>query len=66
MYNHRVVELRRRWREGALLSTQDTLEERNEEAMDVLNNFSDMESVIKAFRSLGKLATEGLWGRLLI
>ncbi|XP_073945127.1 microtubule assembly factor abnormal spindle [Choristoneura fumiferana] len=57
MYNHRVVELRRRWREGALLSTQDTLEERNEEAMDVLNNFSDMESVIKAFRSL-ELLTE--------
>lgn len=50
----RAAELRRRWREGALESNQETLKERNEEAMEVLRNMSDIETVIRAFRSLGK------------
>lgn len=50
----RVTEIRRRWREGALKSKQETLKERNEEAMEVLRNFSDIFTVIKAFRSLGE------------
>ncbi|KAJ2945923.1 hypothetical protein O0L34_g4838 [Tuta absoluta] len=53
----RVTELRRRWREGALKSTQESLKQRNEEAMDVLRNMSDIETVIRAFRSL-ELLTE--------
>ncbi|XP_063380821.1 protein abnormal spindle [Cydia fagiglandana] len=57
LHNPRVAALRRRWREGALRSTQDTLEERYDQAMEVLNNFADMESVIIAFRSL-ELLTE--------
>ncbi|XP_061713257.1 abnormal spindle-like microcephaly-associated protein homolog [Cydia pomonella] len=56
-HNPRVAALRRRWREGALRSTQDTLEERYDQAMEVLNNFADMESIIIAFRSL-ELLTE--------
>ncbi|CAK1595962.1 unnamed protein product [Parnassius mnemosyne] len=49
--------LRRRWRDGALKSTQQSLKERNEEVMDVLGNMSDIETVIRAFRSL-ELLTE--------
>ncbi|RVE44466.1 hypothetical protein evm_010870 [Chilo suppressalis] len=52
-----VTELRRRWREGALKSTQESLKERNEEAMEVLRHMSDIEMVIRAFRSL-ELLTE--------
>ncbi|KAL4709961.1 hypothetical protein ACJJTC_003924 [Scirpophaga incertulas] len=55
--NIRVTELRRRWRDGALLSTQSTLNERNKEVMHVLYNESDIETVIRAFRSL-ELLTE--------
>lgn len=50
----RVAELRRRWREGALKSTQESLKERNEDAMEVLRNMSGIEMVIDAFRSLGE------------
>lgn len=53
--NKRVAELRRRWREGALISTQETMKERNEKALVVLRNFSDIFTVIKAFQSLGEL-----------
>ncbi|XP_063824828.1 protein abnormal spindle [Ostrinia nubilalis] len=53
----RVAELRRRWRAGALESNQESLKERNEEAMEVLRNMSDIETVIRAFRSL-ELLTE--------
>ncbi|CAH0719484.1 unnamed protein product, partial [Brenthis ino] len=53
----RAKELRRRWRDGALRSTQESLKERNEEAMDVLRNMADIETVIRAFRSL-ELLTE--------
>ncbi|CAH2106556.1 unnamed protein product [Euphydryas editha] len=52
-----AYELRRRWRDGALRSTQESLKERNEEAMEVLRNMSDIETVIRAFRSL-ELLTE--------
>ncbi|XP_059045391.1 abnormal spindle-like microcephaly-associated protein homolog [Achroia grisella] len=55
--NRRVADLRRRWQEGALNSDQPTLKERNEDAMDVLRNMSDIETVIRAFRSL-ELLTE--------
>ncbi|XP_049868951.1 protein abnormal spindle [Pectinophora gossypiella] len=55
--DRRVADLRRRWREGALKSTQESLKERNEEAMEVLRNMSDIETVIRAFRSL-ELLTE--------
>ncbi|XP_026751723.2 protein abnormal spindle [Galleria mellonella] len=55
--NRRVAEIRRRWREGALKSDQQTLKERNEDAMDVLRNMSDIETVIRAFKSL-ELLTE--------
>ncbi|KAM3964561.1 microtubule assembly factor abnormal spindle [Aphomia sociella] len=55
--NRRVADLRRRWREGALKSNQQTLKERNEDAMDVLRNMSDIETVIRAFKSL-ELLTE--------
>lgn len=55
--DRRVTDLRRRWREGALVSYQETLKERNEEAMDVLRNMCDIETVIRAFRSL-ELLTE--------
>ncbi|CAG9584485.1 unnamed protein product [Danaus chrysippus] len=53
----RVRRLRLRWRAGGLRSTQESLAERNEEAMDVLRNMSDIETVIRAFRSL-ELLTE--------
>ncbi|CAH2037734.1 unnamed protein product, partial [Iphiclides podalirius] len=52
-----VNELRRRWREGALKSSQASLKERNEEALIVLRNMSDIETVIRAFKSL-ELLTE--------
>ncbi|CAH0750960.1 unnamed protein product [Diatraea saccharalis] len=55
--DRRVTELRRRWREGALNSNQESMKERNEEAMEVLRNISDIETVIRAFRSL-ELLTE--------
>ncbi|XP_041977944.1 protein abnormal spindle [Aricia agestis] len=55
--DRRAKDLRRRWREGALRSTQESLKDRNEEAMDVLRNMSDIETVIRAFRSL-ELLTE--------
>ncbi|XP_026725115.1 protein abnormal spindle [Trichoplusia ni] len=53
----RVTELRRRWRDGGLKSTQESMKDRNEEAMEVLRNISGIETVIKAFRSL-ELLTE--------
>ncbi|XP_013199690.1 protein abnormal spindle [Amyelois transitella] len=53
----RVVEWRRRWRLGAMQSTQQSLKERNEDAMAVLRNMADIETVIRAFRSL-ELLTE--------
>ncbi|XP_039753829.1 protein abnormal spindle [Pararge aegeria] len=53
----RAAELRRRWRKGALQSTQESLQERNEDALEVLSNMSDIESVIRAFKSL-ELLTE--------
>ncbi|XP_072932118.1 uncharacterized protein asp [Epargyreus clarus] len=53
----RVQVLRRRWRAGALRSTQESLRERNEEAMEVLCNMSDIQTVIRAFQSL-ELLTE--------
>ncbi|KOB64931.1 Microtubule binding protein, partial [Operophtera brumata] len=52
VHESRVVELRRRWREGALRSTQDSMRTRHEEAMEVLKNISGIEIVINAFRSL--------------
>lgn len=51
-----VAELCRRWRKGALKSTQDSLKKRNEQAIEVLNNISGIEMVIAAFKSLGKFA----------
>lgn len=54
MSDKRAKELRRRWRDGGLRSTQDSLKDRNEEALDVLRNMSDIETVIRAFRSLGE------------
>lgn len=59
----RAKELRRRWRDGALRSTQESLKERNEEAMDVLRNMADIETVIRAFRSLGRLCTYCIVGK---
>ncbi|PZC82997.1 hypothetical protein B5X24_HaOG208864 [Helicoverpa armigera] len=56
-HNKRVSAIRRRWRDGGLKSTQETMKERNEEAMEVLRNISCIETVIKAFRSL-ELLTE--------
>lgn len=53
-HDKRVSELRRRWRDGGLKSTQESMKERNEEAMEVLRNISGIETVIKAFRSLGE------------
>ncbi|KAJ0177100.1 hypothetical protein K1T71_007109 [Dendrolimus kikuchii] len=53
----RVTELRRRWRAGALISQQETLRERNMDALYVLKNMSDIETVIRAFKSL-ELLTE--------
>ncbi|CAG4980178.1 unnamed protein product [Colias eurytheme] len=53
----RILEWRRRWRDDKVHSTQRSLGERNEEAMDVLRNMSDIETVIRAFRSL-ELLTE--------
>lgn len=50
----RVAELRARWRKGALKSTQQTLGERNEDALYVLRNNCGIEAVIRAFRSLGR------------
>ncbi|KPJ02702.1 Protein abnormal spindle [Papilio xuthus] len=52
-----VEELRTRWRGGALESKQESLKERNEEAMELLRNMSDIESIIRTFRSL-ELLTE--------
>ncbi|XP_075973347.1 microtubule assembly factor abnormal spindle [Anticarsia gemmatalis] len=56
-HDKRVAELRRRWRDGGLKSSQESMKERNEEAMEVLRNISGIETVIKAFRSL-ELLTE--------
>ncbi|KAG7302798.1 hypothetical protein JYU34_012775 [Plutella xylostella] len=55
--DRRVAELRLRWRRGALRSDQESMRERNEEAMEVLSNLYDIETVIRAFRSL-ELLTE--------
>nr|XP_026488233.1 protein abnormal spindle [Vanessa tameamea] len=52
-----AYELRRRWRNGGLQSTQESLKERNEDAMEVLRKMSDIETVIRAFRSV-ELLTE--------
>lgn len=54
--DRRVAELRRRWRDGGLDSQQETLKERNEEVMHVLRNMCDIETVIRAFRSLELLS----------
>lgn len=54
-HDKRVAAIRRRWRDGGLKSSQESMKERNEEAMEVLRNISGIETVIKAFRSLGKL-----------
>ncbi|KAG6445889.1 abnormal spindle-like microcephaly-associated protein homolog [Manduca sexta] len=56
-HDRRVTELRLRWRQGGLNSDQETLKERNEEVMHVLRNMCDIETVIRAFRSL-ELLTE--------
>ncbi|CAB3223961.1 unnamed protein product [Arctia plantaginis] len=56
-HDKRVSELRHRWRDGGLKSNQESMKERNEEAMEVLRNISGIETVIKAFRSL-ELLTE--------
>ncbi|XP_050346241.1 protein abnormal spindle [Nymphalis io] len=52
-----AYELRRRWRNGGLESSQESLKERNEDAMEVLRKMSDIETVIRAFRSV-ELLTE--------
>lgn len=49
----KVAALRRRWRQGALQSDQQTLAQRSEDAMDVLCHFQDVASVIRAFKTLG-------------
>ncbi|XP_053607328.1 protein abnormal spindle [Plodia interpunctella] len=46
-----------RWRRGAQRSAQQSLRERNADAMAVLRNMADIETVIRAFRSL-ELLTE--------
>ncbi|KAJ8728030.1 hypothetical protein PYW08_016415 [Mythimna loreyi] len=56
-HDKRVAAIRRRWRDGGLKSSQESMKERNEEAMEVLRNISGIETVIKAFRSL-ELLTE--------
>ncbi|KAJ8730212.1 hypothetical protein PYW07_017250 [Mythimna separata] len=56
-HDKRVAAIRRRWREGGLESYQQSMKERNEEAMEVLHNVSGIETVIKAFKSL-ELLTE--------
>ncbi|XP_077288112.1 microtubule assembly factor abnormal spindle [Arctopsyche grandis] len=48
----RIKKLRRRWQEGALVSNQPTLAERNDDALDVLGHFKDIASVIRAFKTL--------------
>ncbi|XP_023943237.2 protein abnormal spindle [Bicyclus anynana] len=53
----RAARIRSRWRNGALLSDQPTLKERNEEALNIIFKFSDIAKVLDAFESL-KLLTE--------
>ncbi|CAK1547078.1 unnamed protein product [Leptosia nina] len=57
--NKYVTALRKRWREGKLVSTQRTLAERAEEALYILNSNMDIPAVLDAFTVLEQ--TTVLW-----